>query len=69
MTCEAGGHSPLIEAGGTDATGIERVPDMPALAHPTVMSAWRPVAFRAPDARSGWVVGGCLLDIDFGVLG
>jgi hypothetical protein len=47
MTCEAGGHSPLIEAGGADATGFERVPDMAALAHPTVLSAWRRVAFRA----------------------
>jgi len=39
-----------MEAGGADASGIERVPLMPAGAEPLVVLAGRPAAERAADA-------------------
>src|SRR5437667_1686759 len=41
--------SPLVEAGGAHASGVERVPLMSAGASPDVFLAWRPAAER----RSG----------------
>jgi hypothetical protein len=43
--------SPLVKAGGTDASGVERVPLMAAGARPDVLLARRPGAERASDAR------------------
>jgi hypothetical protein len=40
-----------MEAGWADASGIERVPRMTALAEPVIFLAGRPAAERASDAR------------------
>jgi hypothetical protein len=43
--------SPLVEAGWADASRVEGVPLIPALAKPLVFFAGRPAAEWAPDAR------------------
>ena len=48
---EALRFSPLLEAGRADASGIERVPLIPALAEPLVFFPGQPTAERATDAR------------------
>jgi hypothetical protein len=54
-TLETLSRSPLVEAGGADTPGIERVPMVPADAKPMVFLAGRPAAQRASDARAGGV--------------
>jgi hypothetical protein len=49
---EALGRSPLVEAGGAHASGVEGVPFMAAGARPAVFLAGRPTAERATDARA-----------------
>jgi hypothetical protein len=48
---EALRFSPLVEAGGADASGVERVPFVSAGAEPLVFFTGRPAAERAADAR------------------
>ena len=43
--------SPLVKASRADASGVECVPRMTALAEPLVFFPWRPAAERATDAR------------------
>src|SRR3974390_274788 len=43
--------SPLMKAGGADASRIECVPFIAARARPLVFFAWRPTAQWAADAR------------------
>ena len=66
MTGKTDSDHPPIETRGADAAGIERVPLMPAIAKPAVVSPRRPVAFRTPDTRTGRVLAGSLLNIDWG---
>ena len=47
--------TPLVQAGGADAPGVERVPRMPARARPEVVLAGRPSAEGAADAWAGRV--------------
>jgi hypothetical protein len=50
------GFTPLVQAGGADASGVERVPFVPAGAEPFVVFARRPTAQRAaagPHDRTG----------------
>jgi hypothetical protein len=53
---EALGLSPLVKARWADASGVERVPLIAALAEPFVFLAGRPAAERAADARTRWFV-------------
>jgi hypothetical protein len=62
---EALGLSPLVQACGADATGIERVPLVAAGAEPLVVFAGRPAAERAADARVGRIL--ALLCVDFAI--
>ena len=48
--------SPLVQAGCADASGVEGVSLVAALAEPLVFFPWRPAAERAADARSRWIV-------------
>jgi len=50
-TRETLSFSPLVQARGADASSIERVPLVSAVAKPFVFFAGRPAAERAPDAR------------------
>ena len=59
---KARGDFPLEETRWADSSRIERVPDVAALAHPAVLGARRPPAFRAANARSGWSAAGGLFD-------
>jgi hypothetical protein len=52
MTAEALGFRPALEAGGADASGVERVPCMSAGTSPEVLFARRPSAEKASDARA-----------------
>ncbi len=63
-TGQTGCFGPLIEATGTDAAGIKRVPDVTAVAHPAVMRSGRPSAFRAAYKRSTVAEAGVLLLLD-----
>jgi hypothetical protein len=45
-----------MEAGGTDASGIERVPFVSAVTRPAVVLAGRPAAEWATDPRTRWFV-------------
>jgi hypothetical protein len=54
-TLEALRRNPLVEAGGADTPGIERVPMVPADTKPMVFLAGRPAAQRASDAWAGGV--------------
>ena len=66
MTGKTGSDHPSIEACRTDASGIECVPLMPAVAKPEIVSARRPVAFGTADTRTDRVLAGSLLNIDWG---
>jgi hypothetical protein len=48
---EALRFSPLVKASWADASSVERVPRMTALAEPLVVLAGRPPAERAADVR------------------
>src|SRR5579871_3308278 len=48
---EALSLSPLVKASWADASSIERIPRMTALAEPLVLFTRRPAAQRAADAR------------------
>jgi hypothetical protein len=58
---EALGFIPLVQAGWTDASRVESVPRMTALAEPFVGFAGGPAAQRATDARGFGRVGLLLL--------
>jgi len=60
------GFSPLVQAGWADASSIERVPRMTALAEPFVFLAGRPAAEGAPDARR-LRLAGLLLFLDLAI--
>jgi len=62
------GGKPLMKAARADAAGIKRVPQMSATARPDVMGAGRPVAVRTPDARTGRILAGGLLNIKHGLV-
>src|SRR5262249_14323882 len=54
-TRKALGFRPLLQAGGTHLSGIERVPRMPTGSRPLVVLAGRPAATRTADAWAGGV--------------
>ena len=57
------GLSPLVQAGGADASRLERVPLMAALTRPEIVFAWRPAAERAPDTRAGRIMALLLIEV------
>ena len=59
-TRKALSFAPLVKTRGADASGVERVPQMTALAEPFVFFPWRPAAERTADAR-GFRLAGLLL--------
>jgi hypothetical protein len=67
----AAGHRPLMETGGANATRIESVPEVAAVADPAVMSRGPPIAFRATNTRSMsiWISGELFFDLDIRVHG
>ena len=60
-------YLPLIQTRRADAARIERIPDMPAIAHPAVAFAGLPPAKRAADARAGTFNAPFVADIGFNV--
>jgi hypothetical protein len=59
------GFSPLVKAGWADASSVERVPRITALAEPLVLFAGRPAAERTSDAWAGGVEAFSLIKFGF----
>ena len=60
---EALSLSPLMQAGWADASGVERVPLVPAGAKPFVVLAGRQTAERVPNTWTGRIVALLLLSL------
>lgn len=54
-----------MEAGGADASSVERIPFMPTVAGPAVFLSWRPAAQWASDSGAGRVEALFLIGLGF----